>query len=736
MNDLPEVKLKTVVNFPAKVIGGTAIGIEKAAGQYTIRTDYSNIQEVANLTSDEVRDSRNLVWNKVTNSFVIAPYALSATAGVASIDGNTGALEIGNGLAFNGSTLYAFAYTYDTLALASAATINATILSLWTSGYYNAGDGGGIIYKRVTADPGHVVSFRSQDRFLPNGSVSAGNGGWWEGVPYGGRYDIRYGGAKDGGVFDNRAIFRSMSLLAKGKTFYVPGTDTSWYVSGDVEMYSGTTYIGDGNRSVIKSGNPLTSVFAAGSQDGVRVHGLKWIYSASGTPTGYIGAVAFVNCSNVAVTDCEVADFSGHGILFFNTPDAVAERNSIHDHIGTGEFSGDIGVYNQSHRAVVRKNRCFGGASCLFGIIVQDADAASAPYDPSIMFNDVGTHSNYGIVVYQQGSNPQNTYPKIAYNTVDDITGLAPNYDGGGLRQGGTGIYVVLAGGAMVFKNITRNCCQHTESANLGAAGIAVTQDNLGALKPAMVSHNEVEQAHWHGIVGSGTEIIIDHNTVTVTGSALVAILGVASNNTAIDTNRIIIEDTSAATGIQAKAVLVAAVGDIKGIALEGNILTGGTGIGILTNVVGGAYTISGSISDNQVKGAGANFTAMNLQSLAQATINGNIVGSSKDAIILTGSTGVRGSSNILAASRYAITTAGTNSDNYFDDTNSFSNPASINNAVTGTIIDLRVTAIPSTGTHQVGSRARNITPAVSSPKAYLCTVAGSPGTWVSEGNL
>jgi len=44
--------------------------------------------------------------------------------------------------------------------------------------------------------------------------------------------------------------------------------------------------------------------------------------------------------------------------------------------------------------------------------------------------------------------------------------------------------------------------------------------------------------------------------------------------------------------------------------------------------------------------------------------------------------------------------------------------------------------AAPTTGAQVVGSRVRNRTPAVGSPKAWVCTVAGTPGTWVSEGNL
>lgn len=40
------------------------------------------------------------------------------------------------------------------------------------------------------------------------------------------------------------------------------------------------------------------------------------------------------------------------------------------------------------------------------------------------------------------------------------------------------------------------------------------------------------------------------------------------------------------------------------------------------------------------------------------------------------------------------------------------------------------------TMTWRVGDRAVIITPAIGLPKAWVCTVAGTPGTWVSEGNL
>jgi hypothetical protein len=45
-------------------------------------------------------------------------------------------------------------------------------------------------------------------------------------------------------------------------------------------------------------------------------------------------------------------------------------------------------------------------------------------------------------------------------------------------------------------------------------------------------------------------------------------------------------------------------------------------------------------------------------------------------------------------------------------------------------------TAAPTTGTWARGDRVFNRDPAVGSPKGWICTVSGTPGTWVSEGNL
>jgi polygalacturonase len=43
---------------------------------------------------------------------------------------------------------------------------------------------------------------------------------------------------------------------------------------------------------------------------------------------------------------------------------------------------------------------------------------------------------------------------------------------------------------------------------------------------------------------------------------------------------------------------------------------------------------------------------------------------------------------------------------------------------------------VPDRGTWAIGDRVYNDTPVIGQPKSWVCTVAGTPGTWVSEGNL
>lgn len=105
MTDLPDVKLKALVNFPASVTGRVATTVSKSNGQWFIDFDVSQLQKNTNISPGDVAVSWMVIWNEAQNAYQIVPYALAATSGVASLGGQTGALLIGYGLQFTSTTL-------------------------------------------------------------------------------------------------------------------------------------------------------------------------------------------------------------------------------------------------------------------------------------------------------------------------------------------------------------------------------------------------------------------------------------------------------------------------------------------------------------------------------------------------------------------------------------------------------------------------------------------------------
>jgi hypothetical protein len=91
--------------------------------------------------------------------------------------------------------------------------------------------------------------------------------------------------------------------------------------------------------------------------------------------------------------------------------------------------------------------------------------------------------------------------------------------------------------------------------------------------------------------------------------------------------------------------------------------------------------------------------------------------------------TGVRGGTQVLATGQHNINIASSNF---------YQSPARNLQASPIFMRDGQYfgPSAPAVGTWFVGARVFNSAPAVGQPKSWVCTVAGTPGTWVSEGNL
>jgi hypothetical protein len=73
MTDLPDVKLKALISFPATVNGGTAIDVTQSNGVYTFNLEYSDIQLLPSVPTAAIATSYFLGWESTTNQFGLVP---------------------------------------------------------------------------------------------------------------------------------------------------------------------------------------------------------------------------------------------------------------------------------------------------------------------------------------------------------------------------------------------------------------------------------------------------------------------------------------------------------------------------------------------------------------------------------------------------------------------------------------------------------------------------------------
>lgn len=145
----------------------------------------------------------------------------AANAAAADADATSAAASAAAALAALGTIGAIGLDTLPTRASAITTDIDFAVLSLRTNGYYTLGDGGGALYKRVTSEPNHTGKFRSVDRYLPDGSVSAGNGGWWEYCPEGPILAEQFG-VRTGLGNENSAELAGVLSYASGRKVILP----------------------------------------------------------------------------------------------------------------------------------------------------------------------------------------------------------------------------------------------------------------------------------------------------------------------------------------------------------------------------------------------------------------------------------------------------------------------------------------------------------------------------------
>jgi parallel beta-helix repeat protein len=540
--------------------------------------------------------------------------------------------------------------------------------------------------------------------------------------------DVRRYGATLDGVTDDTASLTNWASV---------GGDLSWPVAAaaritnTIPLVSNTT-IRACKGAVVQTATTDISLFSASSKSSIHITDLKFKQTAAGA-TAYVAGVKLTSCTDCTVENCEFEGMQWSGVMLASSSRCTVRNNYVHDSLGTIDGSNDIALYDASYRNFIAENTLNGGG--WHGITLADPYSGLTPAKNIVQGNKVGVHEAYGILVYIP-SNVGDTFNTIIGNYVEGITGAADPL------LFGSGIYVVGygAGGTVVSGNTVVNCCVSTTGVTNGPAGISIAGlYSSGA--PVVVTSNIVNgMTKFWGILAVtniGIPVVISNNSVThPTGNTTGEPIRVeSSSRTSVIGNNVI---CSTASGRRCLAVYANSLGVMSEVVVANNILVGGGGNQIDFIVNGGGTFARCAVSGNIISGGANSTIPIYIAAVSSGAVVGNVCnGSNTYPMYVSACTNVRITGNVLTTGgSVGFGSAGTCTGSYFDKTNL---PGGlIENNGAGLICEQLGAAAPVSAASYglVGDRVEQSVSAVGQPKGWRCTVAGNPGTWVSEGNL
>lgn len=474
------------------------------------------------------------------------------------------------------------------------------------------------------------------------------------------------------------------------------------------------------------------SLFDVASKTDVLIRGAKFKMTSAGV-NPYAAGVKLTSCTECAVEHCEFDGMQWSGVMLNKSDRCRILNNYVHDALGSGSDSNDIVCYEDANFNLIQGNICNGGGSW-HGILIQDPYTGNVPLKNLVIGNRIGAHAAYGIAVYMP--NTADSCNSIVNNYIEGVTGSANTV------LYGSGIYIVGFGasGTIISGNTVRNCCISTTGTTNGPAGISVAGlTSSGA--PVIVSSNIVEgmTKYWSilAVTNVGVQVIlannaISHPTGNTTGEPLRC---ENSARTSVLGNSIICSTVSGRRGIMIYANGAVVVGDTV---VSNNTVIGCGDASLEYAVASGGTFVRAVITGNNFSGAASSIRPMVLSTIAGGTVTANSSSATAASPLAVAScTNLRLANNFLTTTgSIGFSASGTCTGSYFDKTNS---PGGlIENVGTGLICEQLGNAAPSSASSyaRVGDRVEQSVPVVGQPKGWRCTVAGNPGTWVSEGNL
>lgn len=556
---------------------------------------------------------------------------------------------------------------------------------------------------------------------------------------------------------------------AQKAALYVPGVASSYLVNNEFTVPDGVTIYGDGYGSCIEQTVQGKNVFIAG--DGNKFTGLR-IKMCAGNNLD----LAKQNC--IYAKDIENIEVSSNWLQLVDI---------------------NCGVQLDSVKNVIITNNIVYGATwpVSAGPAASAADILTYSFAPGgriIISNNLCLSNNsQGIAIDLLGGDGDIVVDGNICVTLDPATctlgGTWAEIANGGVRRHGIMVGYISSSvdgpRAVISNNICRNT-RHTGIYKQGSAsGPLIIEAN-------MCSNNgydtSVSLSGGIVVVLSGEEIVQNNyildfkNTAGGTGGIAVYANVVPTKRTKISGNRV-----EGSLGVGILLTTFSALVDVTN-----NQLTANAGVDISWEPNAGDPGVGGHyIANNSTyRTSGTNITSINLifqASTLTTVVRDNLINGNDNTTLDPGNSGVRVSAvtqkylqlmgnkiskfyygayynNYFAAARHndtliegnviqgcntgfacaALTTNATVPlvDNRFVDVTTQTSGAALGSAAgrictrLGEKLITQTTASPTLGEWAIGDRSVNSIPAVGQPKAWACTVAGAPGTWVSEGNL
>ena len=621
----------------------------------------------------------------------------------------------------NGVWLNGLAYKF---VLANA---DATPVVIWTvdniSTEYNLS-----VYEAAIAAPSgsSLVGFQQQESSVTTETVQSK---LYESVSV-----VDFGAVGDGSTDDTVAI---QAALNASRSVYFPVPSVSYYITSPLLPQANGLLYGDGATSWIQLKDGSINGVYGYAVAGVTIRGLKFSTKTQNNETAYKAAILANLCSNWLIENVMGFNLGFWGVCLWDSSNCIVRDCRFATWFGSLQDSADIALFHSSNYNLIDGNYC-GGTGADHGIFVQDPYLSTTPTGNTITNNFIfGNHKANGIITYVTSAYDNKTI--ISGNHVRDVQGTAL----AGLS--GAGIYVQSTGGTIVTNNVVENCCVQTTNFSTQAVGhisISTGDTSLyptGNITPVIVANNSINAPRGPGIYVAtcATPVNVTGNNIWSSGITAVergeSIFAINANGVNI-TNNIIYHQNTNFPAINCQTSLIT----VSNVNISGNqVQVVGATTGINTDAPTGTLT-NVTASNNRVWGgsgiAGYFTKATNL------LCSNNSFNSTGIAFYLSNCSNAKISNNnmLSTSGTYSIVFVGAAAGNagmVVDATNTLSGIVE-HDAGTGGIIQQYGNAAPVTALWAVGDQVIQSVPVVGQPKGWRCTVAGSPGTWVSEGNL